>query len=64
MFPKTAEKLLRKAHDLAEQHGARIERVGAVWHVRGPTIDVKLADLAFLQPQDFRNGAPKQHSES
>lgn len=38
---------------LAEQHGARLSRRGAVWNVRGPTIDILTVDLSWVRADDF-----------
>ncbi len=34
--------------------GLRCEQYGAIWRVYGPGVDVKVADLSLLMPQDLK----------
>lgn len=34
--------------------GLRCEQHGAIWRVYGPGVDVKVADLSLLMPQDLK----------
>jgi len=49
----------RKAHELAARFGARITPSGAGWRIVGPSINVLVADLRYLDERDFAP-APRQ----
>ncbi len=43
----------QRARQIAEAHGCRLVPHGGVWRVRGPGVDILLADLGALSPSDF-----------
>lgn len=38
---------------LAQERGAKLTRQGAIWRVRGPTIDIVTRDLSWVRADDF-----------
>lgn len=48
-----AEAQRRAAHELAASFGARIYRFGVGWRVVGPSAHILVADLRYLERDDF-----------
>jgi len=49
---------------LAQERGAKLTRQGAIWRVRGPTIDILTADLAWIRADDFGSFAASRRADA
>ena len=43
----------QRALDLIEYHGLRLERVGNVWHISGPGVDIRTSALSTINRTDL-----------
>lgn len=49
---------------LAQERGAKLTRRGAVWHIVGPTIDIRTCDLSWVRADDFGSFAASRRADA